>query len=63
LVLSDDERQTLVRWMRRAKSPQALADARCVVEPCPLGCRTYSRPTRDTAAPTNSRSWAGCWAG
>src|SRR6187455_2197102 len=36
LILTDDERQTLVRWSRRAKSSQALA-LRCRIV---LGCAT-----------------------
>ncbi|GAA2148735.1 hypothetical protein GCM10009760_41140 [Kitasatospora kazusensis] len=37
LVLSEDERATLVRWSRRAKSSQALAQ-RCRIV---LGCATW----------------------
>jgi transposase len=48
LVLSDDERETLVRWSRRAKSSQALA-LRCRVV---LGCAEDGglRSNRDVAA-------------
>jgi transposase len=48
LVLSDDERDTLVRWSRRAKSAQALA-LRCRIV---LGCAEGEglRPNREVAA-------------
>jgi transposase len=48
LVLSDDERETLVRWARRAKSSQALA-VRCRIV---LGCAEDGglRSNRDVAA-------------
>jgi transposase len=47
LVLSDEERQTLIRWSRRAKSSQALA-LRCRIV---LGCAEDGglRPNRDVA--------------
>jgi transposase len=48
LVLSDDERETLVRWARRAKSSQALA-VRCRIV---LGCAEDGglRSNQDVAA-------------
>ena len=48
LVLSDEERETLVRWSRRAKSAQALA-LRCRIV---LGCAEDGglRANRDVAA-------------
>jgi transposase len=48
LVLSDDERETLVRWSRRAKSSQALA-LRCRIV---LGCADAGglRSNQDVAA-------------
>src|SRR4029453_16362472 len=48
LVLSDEERQTLVRWSRRAKSAQALA-LRCRIV---LGCAEDGglRANQDVAA-------------
>src|SRR5919202_2082357 len=48
LVLSDEERQTLVRWSRRAKSSQALA-LRCRIV---LGCAEGGglRANQDVAA-------------
>jgi transposase len=48
LVLSDEERETLVRWSRRAKSSQALA-LRCRIV---LGCAEDGglRPNQDVAA-------------
>jgi len=48
LTLSDEERETLVRWSRRAKSSQALA-MRCRIV---LGCAEGDglRPNKDVAA-------------
>src|SRR2546430_8553870 len=48
LVLTDEERETLVRWSRRAKSSQALA-LRCRIV---LGCAEDGglRANRDVAA-------------
>src|SRR4051794_41923160 len=48
LVLSDEERETLVRWSRRAKSSQALA-VRCRIV---LGCAEDEglRSNQDVAA-------------
>jgi hypothetical protein len=62
LVLSDEERETLVRWSRRAKSSQALA-LRCRIV---LGCAEQDglRDNRDVAAqlgiwPQTVTKWRG----
>ena len=57
LVLSDDERQTLVRWTRRATSSQALATRARIV----LACADGTSNTRVAADLGVSRDMVGKW--
>src|SRR5215213_7631100 len=57
LVLSDDERQTLVRWTRRATSSQALAMRARIV----LACADGTPNTRVAAQLGVSRDMLGKW--
>ena len=57
LVLSEDERQTLTRWARRAKSSQALASRARIV----LACAEGTPNTRVAARLGVSRDMVGKW--
>jgi len=57
LVLSDDERQTLLRWTRRAKSSQALAMRARIV----LACADGTPNTRVAEQLGVSRDMVGKW--
>src|ERR671933_1591784 len=57
LVLSDDERQTLVRWTRRATSSQALAMRARIV----LACADGTPNVRVAAQLGVSRDMVGKW--
>src|SRR5918994_869037 len=57
LILTDDERQTLTRWSRRAKSSQALA-FRCRIL---LACATGATNKQGAAELGGSRPTVGKW--
>src|SRR5947209_17543018 len=57
LVLSDDEREQLVRWARRAKSAQALALRSRIVLACAEGADNRAVAARLGCAPATVGKW------